>query len=168
MSEKELLDRLRVLKARVATAESCTGGQIASRLTQVPGSSDVYWGGWVVYDNSAKTSQLQVPAELIAARGAVSPEVALRLAEGGLKQMMEASPAERALCVTTTGVAGPSGGTATKPVGLCYVGLAATGAAPQVREVRLSVGGAREANQRAFADAAFEEIRKLLEEWENT
>lgn len=166
MKEAELVARLRASKVRVATAESCTGGQIASRLTQVAGASDVFWGGWVVYDNSAKISQLGVPAELIAAKGAVSPEVAKALAASGLRAMSAASAhAGHALCVATTGIAGPGGATSEKPVGLCYVGIAASGGRSSVREVRTPPGQDRQANQLSFSNAAFEEIEKLLTDW---
>jgi PncC family amidohydrolase len=165
LSEAELLARLRAAGARLATAESCTGGQVASRLTQVPGSSEVYWGGWVTYDNSAKTSQLAVPARLIETNGAVSREVAVALAEGGLVEMRQAGSLTRGVCVATTGVAGPGGGTSAKPVGLCFVALAATGIETRVREVRAQAGQDRLANQHEFADAAFKEIEGLLEIW---
>lgn len=176
MNAPALIPRLKAARVRVAAAESCTGGQIASRLTQVPGSSEVFWGGWVVYDNTAKISQLGVPSELIATHGAVSPEVARALAEGGLRAMEQAvasrakassvGSARRSLCVATTGIAGPGGGSAEKPVGLCYVGIAATDTGAVVREVRLAPGQDRQANQLAFASAAFEEIEKLLTLWE--
>lgn len=102
----------------VATAESCTGGMLASRITEVPGSSRVFPGGVVNYSNEAKTDLVYVPAELIQAHGAVSPEVAEALARG----------ASRRFCtsfgVGITGIAGPDGGTPEKPVGLVYIAIA--------------------------------------------
>ncbi len=122
LGEAEAL--LSVLRARgqlVATAESCTGGLIAAALTAVAGSSDVVDRGFVTYSNAAKTELLGVPAALIEAHGAVSEAVARAMAEGTVAR----SPA--ALAVAVTGVAGPGGGTAAKPVGLVWFGLARRG-----------------------------------------
>lgn len=105
-------------RATIAVAESCTGGMLAERLTNVPGSSSYFLGGVVCYSNEMKTSLVGVPKELIDARGAVSPEVALALAEGIRKR------SGATLGVGTTGIAGPTGGTPEKPVGLVHIGLA--------------------------------------------
>lgn len=113
-----LLALLRRREQRVATAESCTGGLIAAALTAVAGSSDVVDRGFVTYSNAAKTELLGVAAALIEAHGAVSEAVARAMAEGAVAR----SPAE--LAVAVTGVAGPGGGTAAKPVGLVWFGLA--------------------------------------------
>jgi nicotinamide-nucleotide amidase len=102
----------------MATAESCTGGTIASRITDVSGSSRVFGHGWVTYANEAKQQHLGVPAELFEKHGAVSEEVARAMAEGALL----ASGADHALSVT--GIAGPTGGTPEKPVGTVWIGLA--------------------------------------------
>jgi nicotinamide-nucleotide amidase len=113
---------------RVTTAESCTGGLIAGLLTAIGGSSDVVDGGAVTYSNAAKTRMLGVPATMIAAHGAVSEEVARAMAEGALRS------AGVDLAVAVTGVAGPGGGTAEKPVGLVWFGLASpTGVATEFR-----------------------------------
>jgi nicotinamide-nucleotide amidase len=101
----------------LATAESCTGGLIARMITAVPGISASYLGGVVTYANSAKTELLGVPVEMLAAHGAVSPEVAAAMAEGVRKRL------GTTLGISTTGVAGPGGGTPEKPVGLVYIGL---------------------------------------------
>lgn len=103
----------------IATAESCTGGLIAGCLTQVSGSSAVMDRGFVTYTNAAKTEMLGVPADLIAEHGAVSDLVAAAMAQGTLRN----SRADRAIAVT--GIAGPTGGTATKPVGLVYIARSA-------------------------------------------
>ena len=116
-----LLERLRKAGARVATAESCTGGLIAGALTAIAGSSDVVDRGFVTYSNAAKTEMLGVPAALIEAHGAVSAEVAQAMAEGALAR----SNATRTVAVT--GVAGPGGGSDAKPVGTVWFGIAATG-----------------------------------------
>ena len=105
----------------LATAESCTGGLIAQLVTAIPGISSSYLGGVVTYSNESKTELLGVPAELIAARGAVSPEAAAAMAEG-VRTRLGAR-----LGISTTGVAGPTGGTAEKPVGLVYLGLSTAG-----------------------------------------
>ena len=118
-----LLALLRARGQRVATAESCTGGLIAAALTAVAGSSDVVDRGFVTYSNAAKTELLGVAAALIEAQGAVSEAVARAMADGALAR----SPA--GLAVAVTGVAGPGGGTAAKPVGLVWCGLARRGGA---------------------------------------
>lgn len=112
---------LRLLREKgktLALAESCTGGLIAHRLTNVAGASDVFTHGWVTYANEAKTGQLGVPAEIIATHGAVSEETARAMAEGALRE----SGADYAVAIT--GIAGPSGGTPEKPVGTAWLALA--------------------------------------------
>ena len=111
---------------KLATAESCTGGAIAAALTDIAGSSDVFERGFVVYSNEAKTELLGVPAPLVAKHGAVSQEVAAAMADGALAR----SRADAA--VSVTGIAGPGGGTPTKPVGLVYIGYARRGGRPAV------------------------------------
>ncbi len=105
-------------RATIAVAESCTGGLLAERLTNLPGSSAYFLGGIVCYSNDLKTRLLGVPAEMIEAKGAVSSEVALALA-AGIRKLTGA-----ALGIGITGVAGPSGGTPEKPVGLVHIGIA--------------------------------------------
>ena len=116
-----LLQACRERHLMIATAESCTGGLIAATLTAIAGSSDVVERGFVTYSNAAKTEMLGVPADLIARVGAVSEEVARAMAEGALAH----SPAD--LAVSVTGVAGPGGGTAAKPVGLVCLGCVRRG-----------------------------------------
>ncbi len=98
----------------IAAAESCTGGMLAAAITDVAGSSAVFDRGFVTYSNAAKVGMISVPAQLIANYGAVSKEVALAMAEGALA----ASRAEVSIAIT--GIAGPSGGTSEKPVGLVH------------------------------------------------
>lgn len=105
-------------RATIAVAESCTGGLLAERLTNVPGSSAYFLGGVVCYSNELKTSFVGVPPELIEAKGAVSSEVALALADGIRKRT------GATLGVGVTGIAGPAGGTPEKPVGLVHIGIA--------------------------------------------
>ncbi len=116
--QEALVHLLRKRALKVATAESCTGGWVGRYLTEIAGSSDVYLGGWITYANEMKTSQVGVPAELIAQHGAVSESVARAMAAGAA----ERSGAD--LAVGITGVAGPGGGSAEKPVGTVWIGLA--------------------------------------------
>jgi nicotinamide-nucleotide amidase len=115
--EEIVAHELTLNQATVATAESCTGGLLAERLTRIPGSSSYFLGGVVCYSNELKTSLVGVPAELIEAKGAVSPEVALALADGIRKRTGSA------IGIGVTGIAGPGGGSAEKPVGLVHIGI---------------------------------------------
>ena len=117
-----LLEACRARGVRLATAESCTGGLIAAALTSVAGSSDVVDRGFVTYSNAAKTEMLGVSAALIADQGAVSEAVARAMADGALAR------SGATIAVSVTGVAGPGGGSAEKPVGLVWFGLAQRGA----------------------------------------
>jgi nicotinamide-nucleotide amidase len=116
-----LLQRCREAKLMLATAESCTGGLIAATLTEIAGSSDVVERGFVTYSNDAKIYAIGVPAEIVAGHGAVSEPVARAMAEGALRK----SKAD--IAIACTGIAGPGGGTATKPVGLVHIAVAAHG-----------------------------------------
>jgi nicotinamide-nucleotide amidase len=113
--EAHVLELCRAHGLTIATAESCTGGLVAARLTSVPGSSDVVLGGVVAYANEVKEHELGVPAALIEAHGAVSAEVAAAMAHGARARL------GAGVAVAVTGVAGPDGGTPDKPVGLVYV-----------------------------------------------
>jgi len=137
---------------QLATAESCTGGLIAATLTAVAGSSDVVDRGFVTYSNAAKTEMLGVPAEVIAAHGAVSEPVAAAMAAGALAR----STATAALACT--GIAGPGGGTAEKPVGLVYVACAVSDGRAQVE--RHIFPGDRESVRVATVQAAFRMLQK--------
>lgn len=123
------LHALRARGLRVATAESCTGGLIAAALTAVPGASDVVHGGFVTYANEAKSRMLGVDPALIARIGAVSSEVAAAMAEGA----RAATGVEVAVAVT--GIAGPGGGSAAKPVGTVWFGFAGPGEAAATERV---------------------------------
>lgn len=108
--------RLRTAREAIATAESCTGGLLAKCLTDVPGSSDYFERGWVTYSNAAKQEELEVEGRLLARYGAVSEEVALAMVRGALA----GSKAHHAVAIT--GIAGPAGGSAAKPVGTVWIG----------------------------------------------
>jgi nicotinamide-nucleotide amidase len=111
-------EMLRDRELTLATAESCTGGMLADEVTNISGSSNYFLAGYITYSNEAKMRELSVPEDLLIQHGAVSEEVAASMATGALK----ASGAGTAL--STTGIAGPTGGTKEKPVGLVYIGCA--------------------------------------------
>ena len=111
------LDRLRARRWRLSTAESCTGGLLGARITAIPGSSEVYVGGVIAYDNAVKVGDLGVPEELIERHGAVSEEVARTMVEGVCAHY------GTEVGVSITGVAGPGGGTPEKPVGTVWIGV---------------------------------------------
>ncbi|TXM73058.1 CinA family protein [Methylobacterium sp. WL12] len=153
MFDDALLARAKALVAayakagtRIATAESCTGGLVAGLLTAVPGSSAVVERGFVTYSNEAKSEAIGVPAELIEAHGAVSEAVARAMADGALA----ASRADVAVAIT--GIAGPGGGSAAKPVGLVHFGLATRGGVHHL-ERRYGDLGRAEIRRRAVLDA---------------
>jgi nicotinamide-nucleotide amidase len=105
-------------KVMIASAESCTGGLIAACLTEVSGSSAVFDRGYISYSYESKTAYLDVPQDIVVACGAVSGEVARGMAEGALRHSIAH------IAIAATGIAGPSGGTPDKPVGLVYLGVA--------------------------------------------
>lgn len=149
-----LLAALQSHKLTLASAESCTGGLIAAALTAIPGSSATVLGGFVTYSNAMKASVLGVPAGVINAMGAVSEPVARAMAEGALRQ----SGAD--IAVACTGVAGPGGGSATKPVGLVHIAAARRGGT--VLHIAPVFPGDRTTVRAATVDAAFGLIWKLL------
>lgn len=102
----------------ISTAESCTGGLVAKSLTDVSGASSVFWGGVVSYDNSVKKNILGVKSETLESVGAVSHDTASQMAQG-IKRIINTD-----VGISTTGIAGPTGGTKDKPVGTVYVGIA--------------------------------------------
>jgi nicotinamide-nucleotide amidase len=151
--EELVLDSARGRGLSVAAAESCTGGLVAARLTSVPGSSDVFRGGVVAYDNDVKRAQLGVSEDTLAAHGAVSAETASEMAVGA-RESLAADVA-----VSTTGIAGPGGGTREKPVGLVY--LHASGPGRELTR-ELNLPGDREAVRRRATAAALHLVRELL------
>ena len=140
-------------KLKLALAESCTGGLISHRVTNVPGSSETYLAGITAYSNAAKADFLGVPPELIKRHGAVSPEVAESMAFGAAAR----TGADVALGVT--GIAGPGGGTPEKPVGLVYIGLKT----PEGVDVTKSIfGGSRQEIKQRASQAALNMVRMYL------
>jgi nicotinamide-nucleotide amidase len=143
----KLIDLCRAKGLKLVTAESCTGGLVAATLTDIPGASEVLERGFVTYSNPAKEANLGVSAEILRRHGAVSEEAARAMAAGALK----ASPADLALAVT--GIAGPNGGSAEKPVGLVHFAAARRGSNTLHREVRFGDVGRGEVRRRSVIAA---------------
>lgn len=151
---QRLADLLTARRFTIATAESCTGGLVAHHITAVAGSSTYFPGGVVTYSNELKRSLLGVPEEVLEHRGAVSPECALAMARG-VRRLTGAD-----VGVSTTGIAGPGGATARKPVGLIYVACSAPGG-DVVEEHRWH--GTRLENIALAADAALALVVGMLD-----
>lgn len=137
----------------LATAESCSGGLIAGACTELSGSSNWFERGFVTYSNAAKTELLGVPAALIAQHGAVSEPVARAMAEGALRH------AAAQVAVAVTGVAGPTGGTPDKPVGLVWFGFALPG---RVLSEKMNFPGDRAAVRAATVQHALSRLVELM------
>jgi nicotinamide-nucleotide amidase len=150
-----VLDLLRERGWTLGTAESCTGGLVAARVTAVPGSSDVFRGAVVAYGNEVKASQLGVAESLLELHGAVSAEAAAAMAAGA----REALGVD--IAVSVTGVAGPGGGTREKPVGLVYLHAVSPGGE---KARRLDFPGDRETIRTRAAVAALHLVRTLVTE----
>lgn len=148
-----VLRRLRARGWRVAVAESCTGGLLGARLTAIPGSSDVVVGGVIAYDNAVKERQLGVPPELLRSHGAVSEPVALAMASG-CRALLDTD-----VGIGITGISGPGGGTADKPVGFTCVAIDIAGAL-QVRTVRFLSDRAE--NRYRSAQLALDMVRRAV------
>jgi nicotinamide-nucleotide amidase len=151
---ESLLAACRTKGIMLVTAESCTGGLIVAALTSIAGSSDVVDRGFVTYSNEAKNQMVGVPMPLIESHGAVSEPVAAAMAEGALAR------SRAAIAVSVTGVAGPGGGSAEKPVGLVWFGLARTGT-PAIT-ARQIFPGDRMRIRAATVAHAFKMIRAVL------
>jgi nicotinamide-nucleotide amidase len=154
MDAATLLALARAKRALIATAESCTGGMVATALTDVAGSSDVFDRGFVTYSNAAKIDMLGVSPATLAAHGAVSEAVAAEMATGALTH------SRATLAVAITGIAGP-GGSEHKPEGRVCFGLAATGYPPRTRTVEFGARG-RAAVRAAARDHAVEWLAEHL------
>jgi nicotinamide-nucleotide amidase len=152
--EQVVGDMLRERRLTIAAAESCTGGLLMSRLTDVPGSSEYVLGGAIVYSNELKTTLAGVAPELIEAHGAVSEPVAVALAEG----IRDRTGAD--VAVGITGIAGPGGGTPQKPVGTVAVAVLTPGGPARVRT--LSLIGGRSMIKLHATQAALDMVRRAL------
>jgi PncC family amidohydrolase len=137
----------------IGSVESATGGRIADRITNVPGSSDYFKGSVVAYSNEAKIALLRVKSATIENYGAVSEQTALEMAQGGRKLL------DVDICVSDTGIAGPSGNIPGKPVGLFYLGLAAEGESLSQKHI---FPGNREANKRDAGEVALNMLKQYL------
>ncbi len=138
---EHVLDRARRHGVMIAVAESCTGGMVSARLTDIAGSSDVFDRGFVTYSNEAKTEMLGVNPSTLASHGAVSAETAREMAEGALNR------SRAGLAISITGIAGPGGSAPGKPVGLVWFAVASDG-----RQLRTE--------QKMFPDAGRASVRK--------
>jgi nicotinamide-nucleotide amidase len=154
---RALLDACRAKGLMIATAESCTGGMIAALLTEIPGSSAVVERGFVTYSNAAKETMLGVSTATLQQHGAVSAETALAMARGAITQ------SQADIAVSVTGIAGPGGGTAEKPVGLVQFGAAARGGRMLAREMRFGDIGRSEIRRRSVG-VALEMLMQLAGE----
>lgn len=143
----------------IGVVESATGGRIAGRITNVPGSSDYFKGSVVAYSNETKIALLGVKKATLEKYGAVSEQTALEMAAGGRKIL------DVDICVSDTGVAGPAGGTPSKPVGLFYMGLAAEDISFSQTHV---FPGNREGNRRDAAEATLDMLKQYLVKCINT
>ena len=152
-AEEKIIQELQKRGFSITTAESCTGGLLAGRILDVPGASAVYNEGYITYSNEAKERLLGVSSKTLQLYGAVSRQTATEMALGAAK----AAGADVAL--STTGIAGPGGGTAEKPVGLVYVGCSMKGAV-EVQECRFE--GDRKANRNAAVEVALALLEKKL------
>lgn len=152
---EDVIRHARQKRLRIAAAESCTGGLLSACLTEVSGASDAFDRGFIVYSNDAKMAQLAVERKTLADFGAVSAQTALEMAEGALR----ASHAD--IAVAVTGIAGPGGGTAEKPVGLVYLALANGKNTDAPHVVENHFDGDRAAVRLSSVDAA---LRALLQD----
>lgn len=150
---EEVAKLLKERKMWIATAESCTGGLIGHTLTNVPGSSEYFKGGVIAYSNEVKMKLLGVKRETLMKYGAVSSYTAEEMAKG-VKELMEVD-----IGIATTGIAGPTGGSEEKPVGLVYIGLATDGG---IEARRFVFDGDRLQNKESFCEAALNMVLEYL------
>jgi len=152
--EQAVVALLREQEQSLAVAESCTGGALSDRITDVPGASDIFRAGYVTYANTAKEEALGIPRELLAAHGAVSEPVAAAMAEGARRA------ASTDFALSTTGIAGPGGGTKERPAGTVFVGLAAKGHPTCVRRCYFPLD--RQTFKHMATSAALDLLRRHL------
>ena len=154
--EEQVVKKIKELGFTITTAESCTGGLLAGRILNVSGASDVYNEGHITYSNEAKERLLGVKHETLESFGAVSSQTAGEMAEGAAK----AAKAEIGL--STTGIAGPGGGTPEKPVGLIYLGCHVNG---ETHTKKCNFPGNREENRRDAVEASLEFLMEILSKY---
>jgi nicotinamide-nucleotide amidase len=153
---EDLVCLLRARGVNLATAESCTGGLLAALVTEIPGSSHAFERGFVPYSNEAKSELLGVGRETLARHGAVSEETARAMAAGALER------SNASIAVSITGIAGPGGGTAEKPVGLVFLACMRRGGVPSLSKLELG-NRSRSAIRLAAVAMALELVRQQLE-----
>lgn len=151
---KELSEKLRARQYKLVTAESCTGGMIAAAITDMAGSSDVFERGYVTYSNQAKVDCLGVMPSILEQHGAVSEETAIAMAKGALRK------SQAMISVSVTGIAGPGGGTDTKPVGLVYIGCASNDVSANAKAFNFE--GSREKIRNQTVEQALRELISIL------
>ncbi len=144
---EQLSDKLRERKWKLVTAESCTGGMIATAITDKAGSSEIFDRGFVTYSNQAKMDCLGVSAKTLKKFGAVSQETAIEMAKGALEN------SEANMAISVTGIAGPDGGTPQKPVGLIYIGFGLKGGVTQAKAFNFTGGTRNEIRLRTTQQA---------------
>jgi PncC family amidohydrolase len=153
--EKAIGDLLREERCTLSIAESCTGGLICDRITDVSGSSDYFMGGMITYSNESKAKHLGIPLDYVKRYGAVSPQVARRMAQGIRKGF------GTTFGLSTTGVAGPTGGTKRSPVGRVFIGLAA---GRKVLVKKLDLKGTRRAIKEEATEKALQFLYEIMAE----
>jgi len=151
--ESEIAAILKKKKKTIALAESCTGGLISHRITNIPGSSKYFKGEIVAYSNEIKRSILDVPSDIIKKNGAVS-RAAVRAMAKGARSVFGTD-----IAAAVTGIAGPGGGSRAKPVGLAYIAVCSK---KSCKTRKILVKGSREEIKSAFAEAVLREIREFL------
>ncbi len=151
--EEVIIERLIIENKTITTVESCTGGLLAARLLDVAGASQCFNEGYITYSNEAKERLVGVESQTLLEKGAVSKETAFEMAVGGKKT------AGADICLSTTGIAGPGGGTKEKPVGLIYIGCSMKDQ-NEVRELRLT--GDRGENRAETVEQALQLLYKML------
>ena len=151
--EEVIYKKLKEKNMKIAFCESCTGGLISSRFIQIPGTSEVFDRGIITYSNKSKTEELGVTKETLDKYGAVSEQTALEMATG----LRDKTGVDIAL--STTGIAGPSGGTKEKPVGLVFIGIATK---DNSYAIKSTLSGNRNSIQNKATSRAFNELRKVL------
>lgn len=154
--EKQTVELLKSKKLKLATAESCTGGLISKRITDVSGSSEVFEGGVVCYSNRFKENVLGVPPETLKKYGAVSRETAREMVKGVL------SLTKADIAVAVTGIAGPSSDDTNKPVGLVYIAVSDGKSTIVKKLLNTFTGDVREQNRSISADTALEMIMEAI------
>ena len=151
MTNEQIISKLIEKNITIATAESCTGGSLGKNITSVPGASSIYGYGFITYANEAKEKILGVSHDTLEKHGAVSPDTAIEMARGA----REVSGSD--IAVSVTGIAGPGGGTAEKPVGLVYIAIADKNG-EQYRKLNLS------GNRDEVRSQTCDEVFKLISE----